>query len=680
MSLRTRLILAFFFLSIVPLTAITAYSYRSSERALRDAAQAEGQQAAAEMGRRMELVTSEVSQRLDRLWDLPRVPEVKAVRGTGDIRSAEQLARVLGSAATMLERLEFVPNPPAPPPPPGAPGTGGPAPRPVPPPRGPAASASSGGDEPSAEAQRVVIDVNAAIQEAVQAVQDARGVAAGQASPAWVATLTKGLAEGLQAGTVATAEGLRHGAQELARRAEAKERAAEARAIVRHWSWDGMDVPIERGGKVVGTVNAKMNPQRVLGTVFALARTEQGEVPFAVDAEGRLFAPTPRDRSTLESLGVAPEAGEPGATHVLNRDNWIVVKRKDASGLTFGIARPLGESLEALRRASLRNLSLGLLAIGLAAIGIAPVSRRMTRDLTVLAESAREMAAGNFSVRVPVRSQDEIGRLAVAFNRMAEGVQAHQKLTVEQERLQRELELCRRIQNEMLPHGTLRVGLTEVKGVSIPAREVGGDFFNYFALDNGQIALMVGDVSGKGVGAALLMANVQATLRARLPLERDLARLVDAIDRDVDERTPGGVYVTLFLGILDPRSRTLRYVNAGHHPQFLLRHDGGLERMPSAGLPVGLYAGHGYDEHQVSVKDGDLIFFYTDGIVETENEAGDMFGLDQLEALLTADHEGDLDSVLERVEAALRTFRGRADLFDDATMMALRVGGDAAAI
>ena len=109
--------------------------------------------------------------------------------------------------------------------------------------------------------------------------------------------------------------------------------------------------------------------------------------------------------------------------------------------------------------------------------------------------------------------------------------------------------------------------------MSIPAREVGGDFFNYFALDNGQIALLVGDVAGKGVGAALLMANVQATLRARLPLERDLAALVDAIDRDVDERTPGGVYVTLFVGILDPRSHTLRYVNAGHHPQFLLRRD-----------------------------------------------------------------------------------------------------------
>jgi sigma-B regulation protein RsbU (phosphoserine phosphatase) len=362
-----------------------------------------------------------------------------------------------------------------------------------------------------------------------------------------------------------------------------------------------------------------------------------------------------------------------------NRNNWVVVKRRDPSGVTFGIARPLSDSLEALRRATAWNLAMGLGLVGLAFIGIVPISRRMTRDLTTLASTAGEIARGNFRVRVPVRSDDEIGRLSAAFNRMAEGVEAHQKLVVEQERLQRELELCRRIQAEMLPHDALKLGFGEVKGVSIPAREVGGDFFNYFVLDDGQIAVLVGDVSGKGVGAALLMANVQATLRARLPLERNLAVLVDAIDRDVDERTPGGVYVTLFVGILDPHTLRLRYVNAGHHPQFVLRRDGTLERMPSAGLPVGLFAGHGYAEHEMRVSDGDLLFFYTDGTIETENETGDMFGLERLEALLEAHHEGDLDTVLARVETALRSFRGGAELFDDATMMALRVGtGDSA--
>jgi sigma-B regulation protein RsbU (phosphoserine phosphatase) len=299
----------------------------------------------------------------------------------------------------------------------------------------------------------------------------------------------------------------------------------------------------------------------------------------------------------------------------------------------------------------------------------------MTRDLSTLADTAGEIERGNLHARVPVRSNDEIGRLSSAFNHMAAGIEAHQKLIVEQERLQRELELGRRIQTEMLPHGALKVPFAEVKGVSIPAREVGGDFFNYFVLDDGQVAMLVGDVSGKGVGAAILMANVQATLRARLPLEQNLAALVDAVDRDVDERTPGGVYVTLFVGILDPRTRRLRYVNAGHHPQFVLRHEGGLERMPSAGLPVGLFAGHGYTEHEVVLRDGDLLFFYTDGTVETENEAGDMFGFERLEAQLAAGAEEDLDSVLERIEGALRAFRGGAEPFDDATMMALRVSG-----
>jgi sigma-B regulation protein RsbU (phosphoserine phosphatase) len=255
---------------------------------------------------------------------------------------------------------------------------------------------------------------------------------------------------------------------------------------------------------------------------------------------------------------------------------------------------------------------------------------------------------------------------------MAAGLESHQKLVVEQERLHRELELCRRIQAEMLPRASLRLGLAEIRGISIPAREVGGDFFNYFVLPEGSLALVVGDVSGKGVSAALLMANVQATLRARLPLEPDLARLLDTLDREVDESTPGGVYVTLFVGVLDTERRVMRYINAGHNPQFVLRPGGSLERLPSAGLPLGLLPGRGYVESELVLGDADLLFFYTDGMVEAENERGDMFSSERLEALLVAEQHAGVDDLLERVEGAVRDFRGTADLFDDATMMALR--------
>jgi sigma-B regulation protein RsbU (phosphoserine phosphatase) len=273
-----------------------------------------------------------------------------------------------------------------------------------------------------------------------------------------------------------------------------------------------------------------------------------------------------------------------------------------------------------------------------------------------------------------VKSRDEIGKLASAFNRMAEDVERHQRAAVEQERIRRELGLGRQIQTEMLPHAPLRLGLTEIKGVSIPAREVGGDFFNYFEVEGGRVALLVGDVSGKGVGAALLMANIQASLRTRLALGQDLSAIADAIDRDIEANSPGPVYSTLFVAILDPATRRLCYVNAGHHPQYVLRRGRPLERMESTGLPVGLLAGRGYREREVQLESGDLLFFYTDGFVEAENATGDMFGAERLEALVTHTIAGTTDEVLEQVESAVKLFRGAVEPGDDGTMMAVKIG------
>jgi serine phosphatase RsbU (regulator of sigma subunit) len=763
MTLRARLLVSFFAVSVLPLAVVVVSSYRSSVRALQEAAEAEGRSAAAEMSQRMETVTADLSHRVDQLWDLPVGPAPAAAPGTAPrpgVPRPERLAELLGAAALLLERVEFIPAPPAPagppapslpastadpavpahpadstapvhpearppvepgvpapprrPPQPGpdpaspAPGTGR---RAAPAPasraevaRGPAATAAAAPADPTAghaaaesaraaaqaraadaqlaqrdaarararaQAERIVIDVQKLIQEV-------RGEAArrGQENevPAWARVLGAGLATGLQVGASAAAEGLKIGAAELARQAS---RQSMRSAVL---SKGALDLDVHREGRVVGRINAHLNLERVLEAVLLRARRGEREVPFAVSPDGRVFAASRADRQTLDSLGVAGLRGQTGAARAGRDGNWLVVMRRDDSGLTFGIARPLGESLAALRRTAARNLAAGVFVILLAAIGIVPLSRRLTRDLGALTDGAERIAGGDLRTRVPVRSRDEVGTLAAAFNRMAESVEAHQKLVVEQERLHRELELCRRIQVEMLPREALRLGFAEVKGISIPAREVGGDFFNYFALPGGEVAVLVGDVSGKGVGAALLMANVQATLRARLPLESDLARLVDAIDRDVDDRTPGGVYVTLFVGIFDAAGRRLRYVNAGHHPQFVLRASGGLERLPPAGLPVGLYAGHGYAEREIHLDEGDLLFFYTDGLVEMENERGEMFGAERLEAVLIAEHEGDIDTVLERVEGRVRSFRGGAEPFDDATMMALKVGREMEAV
>jgi sigma-B regulation protein RsbU (phosphoserine phosphatase) len=224
---------------------------------------------------------------------------------------------------------------------------------------------------------------------------------------------------------------------------------------------------------------------------------------------------------------------------------------------------------------------------------------------------------------------------------------------------------------ELLPRAPLRSPYAEIGGVSIPAREVGGDFFNYFPLSERELAILVGDVSGKGVGAALLMASVQATIRARLALERDLARLVDALDHEMGKEEPLAPYYTLFLAILEGPTGRLRYVNAGHNTQFVLRRDG-AEWLPSTGRPPGLFPGGGFVERETRLSAGDALFLFTDGLVEAEDEAGEPFGMSRLEALLKVNRARGLEQMLQQVGAAVRAHRGPLEAADDATMVALR--------
>jgi sigma-B regulation protein RsbU (phosphoserine phosphatase) len=298
----------------------------------------------------------------------------------------------------------------------------------------------------------------------------------------------------------------------------------------------------------------------------------------------------------------------------------------------------------------------------------------MTRDLAALTHGAEQLAMGNLNARVPVRSRDEIGKLAESFNRMARDLGEHQTRLVEQERLRKELEMSRRIQAELLPKQPLQEGPVEVKGISIPAQEVGGDFFNYFPLPGGDVAILVGDVSGKGVAAALLMANLQATLQARLALAPDLDRLAAQLDEELEASTPREVYLTLFMAILNHRQGRLRYVNAGHIPQLALRSSGEIERLESTGRPLGLLSGGGYVQREVRLGAGDALFLYTDGLVEARDASGNEFGQERVEALLRQGRSTGISQILVRIEEEVRRHRGQTEAADDTAMLVLKFG------
>ncbi len=676
MSLRTRLIIAFVLMSVVPLSAVTLVSYLSSVQAFERAAQREATQSATDVSWRMEMITADVGRRLDRLFvagtaspERPFNPDPQRVR--------ESVAPLLGDAAALVDRVEFhpaadippvpaladpdsVPIPIAPSPRRRGSGMGRRGPTPPGPPDWPG---PPGGRRPPPGSQVIVMDIPKIVEEATRAAT-AAGVAA--ADPKIRSMVEERIEKELaarQRGLNAMAEALTREAG-VSRNGQTPPVGVEGRSV---------EVAVQKDGRVIGRANAMLNLDRTLTMILGFARRDQGEIPFAIDRTGALHTPEPADKAHLQSLGVERTALVAASGTPRRNGDWIVVARKAPGGITFGIARPIGESLREIRRASVRNLGLGLLVIALAFVGIVPLSHRMTQHLTALTSGVRQLAGGDFGARVAVKSKDEFGALAGAFNQMAEDLERHEAQAVGQERLRRELELSRLIQTEMLPRTSLRSGPAEIAGVSIPAREVGGDFFNYFVLPDGRLALLIGDVSGKGVSAALLMANIQATLRARLPHETELARLADKLDRELGQNTPGGVYLTLFIGILDMDGRVLRYVNAGHNPQFVIRARGGIEQLSSTGMPIALYAGHGYTEARAELHTGDLLFFYTDGLVETMNGAGDMFEVERLQTLLAAAQTHDVDAVLARIEEQVAAFRGETEPFDDATMMAMRI-------
>src|SRR3954467_8074573 len=512
--------------------------------------------------------------------------------------------------------------------------------------------------------QVIVMDIPHIVAEATRAASDA-GVRAAD-DPKVRAMIDKQIEQQL----AANQQGLKAMAEALSR--EAAARSSGDRTAV-DLQGRKIEVEVQKDGRVIGHANAMLNLDRMLRGVLGFARRDQGEIPFAIDRQSALYTPEPADKTRLEALGVERTAVVAATGTPRRSGDWIIVARRAPSGIIFGIARPIGASLREIQRAAVRNLGLGLLVIALAFIGIIPISHRMTQHLATLTRGVHQLAGGDFTTRVPVRSKDEFGALAGAFNQMAEDLQRHEALVVEQERLRKELELSRLIQTEMLPRESLRFGPAEISGVSIPAREVGGDFFNYFVLPDRRLALLVGDVSGKGVSAPLLMGKIQGTLRARLPHETNLAMLADRLDRELEQNTPGGVYLTLFLGILETDGRLLRYVNAGHNPQFVLHGAAGITPLASTGMPIALYAGHGYSEASVELAAGDLLFFYTDGLVETENERNEMFGAERLQEILEARRTESIHAILQHVEQTVTTFRGSAEPFDDATMMALRI-------
>jgi serine phosphatase RsbU (regulator of sigma subunit) len=375
-----------------------------------------------------------------------------------------------------------------------------------------------------------------------------------------------------------------------------------------------------------------------------------------LDGEVDVLVETPAGRIHVATVGRHQMVGELGAVAAAPR-SATVVARTDLSVLR-------------IERGSLTRLTIEHPAVGMAVIG--ELGRRlhtMNTSLAYLIYAANALGRDEYDPAMLAeltRQPGEVANFARAFTSMAAEIEA-------KKRRRDEMQAAAEIQNSILPAPPSREG--PLAGIDLhaemhPAREIGGDFYDYFLIDDQHLALTVADVSGKGIPAALFMAVSRTVLRGG---ERggDMATHMESTNRLLAAENAARMFVTAVHGVLDLETGVLRYCNAGHNPPYLLRAAGGCERLPRTGVPFGIDADRAYDVAETTLRPGDALYLYSDGITEAFNPADEPFGSARLEAALEETRGRGAAGIVGHVMARVTDFAAGAEQSDDITSLAL---------
>ncbi len=325
-----------------------------------------------------------------------------------------------------------------------------------------------------------------------------------------------------------------------------------------------------------------------------------------------------------------------------------------------------------------------LAAFGLALLVSAVIAVSLTRTLTKAVNDlyigTRHVNRGDFSHRVPVKGHDQISDLSRSFNAMTDSIERSIEDSKRRQQLESELEIAREVQQRLFPSNPPDMDGLEVLGVCKPARSVSGDFFDYVQLHDGLLALSFGDVSGKGISAALVMATLHSAVRSQLAqlsrtgqrsLQDAAIQLVDRTNRQLCEGTTPEKFSTLFFAAYDDASGRLVYSNAGHLPPLLMR-NGSVECLQVTGMIVGSFPEAPFEAEAVLLERNDLLVAFTDGITEPENQAGEEFGEPRLRESLRRTRDRPLPEIIATVMDEVVAWTGATALQDDMTMLVLR--------
>jgi sigma-B regulation protein RsbU (phosphoserine phosphatase) len=314
---------------------------------------------------------------------------------------------------------------------------------------------------------------------------------------------------------------------------------------------------------------------------------------------------------------------------------------------------------------------------------------RLTRTITgavhALYLGTERIRVGDFSHRIGVRGDDQLALLGASFNRMTEDLERLVEVAKEKERLQSEIEIAREVQNQLFPKDLPASKTLLLAAECRPARLVSGDYYDYMTVGP-RIAVAIGDVAGKGISAALLMATLQSTMRTQLRAGQALAAgtdnggpapslspadLVSRLNQQLFAFTPPEKFATFFFALYDDSTGLMTYTNAGHLPPILIRR-GTVSRLEVTGTVVGAFSFAEYTESTLQLEPGDLLACFTDGVTEPENEFVEMFGEDRLTEVILKHASCDSDQIIAAVMSSVRDWTGSPELQDDMTLLLAR--------
>ena len=313
------------------------------------------------------------------------------------------------------------------------------------------------------------------------------------------------------------------------------------------------------------------------------------------------------------------------------------------------------------------------------------LSARFVRPINELSDGVHEIAAGNYDKKLYIKTDDEIKHLEICFNEMTKVLKEYTanltKTTAEKERIQTELDIAAEIQSSMLPKDFPLRDDVEILATMTPAKEVGGDFYDFYFLDKTHVVITVADVSGKGIPAALFMGSSKTVLNnfiVRFYKENGLALAVSAANEKICSNNEAMMFVTAFIGVLDLETGEFTFVNGGHNPPVLYRaEENSCEFLDvKKNFVLGPMDGIPFAEQKISFKRGDLLFVYTDGVTEALNVKNEEYLPDRLINFMNStDCRVDLQTLLKKIRADVADHVGEAEQSDDITLFAFRYNG-----